>query len=194
MENTTELVENRTLSMHPKKFALWLFIVSVIMIFAAWTSAYIVRRAEGNWLEFDLPPAMLYSTIIIAFSSISMHWAFISAKKDNLNQIKIGLLITVILGAVFVYLQYISFSQLIDNQVWFGGKKSNPAGSFVYVLAGAHAVHIIGGALFLLITLYYSFANEVHSKKLLLIDMCTTFWHFLDVLWIYLYVFLMLYR
>lgn len=188
------MVENRPLSMHPKKFALWLFIVSIIMIFAAWTSAYIVRRAEGNWLEFDLPPSMLYSTIVIALSSISMHWAYLSAKKDNFLNVKIGVSITVLLAAFFVYFQVDGFGQLIENQVWFGGKKSNPAGSFVYVLAGAHAVHIIGGALFLLITIYYTFRQEVHSKNMLLIDMCTTFWHFLDVLWIYLYVFLMLYR
>jgi cytochrome c oxidase subunit 3 len=194
MTDSNPLFVSRQPSIHPKKFALWLFIVSIIMVFAAWTSAYIVRRAEGNWLEFELPDEMLYSSIIIFLSSFSIHWAYISAKKDNFFHIKLGLLLTLFLGIVFIYLQLKGFGKLIENNVWFGGKKSNPAGSFVYVLAGAHALHLVGGIIFLLITLYHAIKLHIHSKNMLLLDMCTTFWHFLDVLWIYLYVFLMLYR
>ena len=78
------------LSMHPKKFALWLFIVTVIMIFAALTSAYIVRQADGNWVIFELPRLFLVTTAIILFSSVTMHWAYLSVKKDNLDAAKIG--------------------------------------------------------------------------------------------------------
>jgi len=75
-----------TLSMNPRKFIMWLFIVSIIMLFAAMTSAYLVRRAEGNWLEYDIPAVFSYSSVVLAISSITMHWAYVAAKKRQLWQ------------------------------------------------------------------------------------------------------------
>src|SRR4028119_721555 len=83
------------LAMHPKKFATWLFIVSIVMIFAALSSAYMVRRAEGNWLEFELPTIFWINSIILLASSFTMHWAYFSAKKDSLNNLKLAMLLTV---------------------------------------------------------------------------------------------------
>jgi len=102
-----------TLSMHPKKFMLWLFIVSVIMIFAAWTSAYLVRQAEGNWLEFEMPSIFWFNSAVLLVSSITMHWAYISAKKDNLATMKVAVLITFILGMVFLVGQWMGWAQLV---------------------------------------------------------------------------------
>lgn len=189
-----ESISERPLAMNPLKFALWLFIATIVMLFGAWTSAYIVRRAEGNWLNFDLPSMMYISTAVLLISSFSMHWAYWSAKKDNLDSVKIAVIITFILGLVFLVFQVMSFNQLIENNIWLGGKRSNPSGSFLYVLSGMHGLHIIGGIVFLLITLFKTFKFEVHSKKLLLIEMCTIFWHFLDGLWLFLFLFLMLNR
>ncbi len=178
-----------TLSMHPKKFAMWLFIVTVVMIFAAMTSAYIVRQSEGNWLEFDLPQTFWLTSGIILLSSITMHWAYLSAKRDNLKSLRIAMVITTVLGVAFLIGQYMAWSDLVAMDVYFVG---NPGGSFVYVLSGLHAAHLIGGVVFLLITLVSVFRYRVHAKSMAQMEMCTTYWHFLDGLWLYLFVFLLL--
>ncbi|MGK7397822.1 MAG: cytochrome c oxidase subunit 3 [Candidatus Cyclobacteriaceae bacterium M3_2C_046] len=177
------------LSMHPKKFALWLFMVSVVMIFASLTSAYIVRQADGNWLEFQLPPIFFITTGIILLSSISMHWAYISARKDQLDQVKIGLAITGIIGVAFLIGQIMGWSRLVQMDVYFVG---NPAGSFVYVLSGVHGLHIVSSIVFVLVVLLATFRYKVHSKNMIRIEMLTTYWHFLGGLWIYLFLFLWL--
>lgn len=178
-----------TLAMHPKKFILWLFIVSIVMIFAGLTSAYIVRQGDGNWLEFSLPVELWYSSVIILLSSVSMQWAHYSAKKDNLNNLKIAMLITSLLGIAFVVSQFQVWEVLTAMQVKFSG---NPSGSFLYVLTGVHVFHLVTGILFVLIVLVQTFRYKVHSRKMVQIDMCNTYWHFLDALWIYLFVFLLM--
>lgn len=182
---------DKPLAMHPKKFALWIFIASVIMIFAALTSAYIVRQSDGNWMMFDLPNSFWITSGIILISSATMHWAYLAAKKDNLEATKIAITITTILGVAFLIGQYIAWGDLVKRNVYFVG---NPSGSFVYVLSGLHGLHIIGGVIFLLIVLVATFRFNVHSKKLSQIEMCATYWHFLDGLWLYLFVFLLLNR
>ncbi|UJP66853.1 cytochrome c oxidase subunit 3 [Mongoliitalea daihaiensis] len=177
------------ISMHPKKFALWLFIVSVVMIFASMTSAYIVRQSEGNWLEFDLPQIFWYSSVIIILSSLSLHWAYLSAKKDELSAVKTGMIITSILGFAFLISQWYSWVALVDRDVYFVG---NPAGSFLYIFTGLHAIHLISGVIFLIIVLISSFNYKVHSKNMVSLEMCMTYWHFLGGLWLYLFMFLLL--
>ena len=188
-----KLVEEakRPLSMNPKKFALWLFIVSVIMVFAALTSAYIVRQAEGDWLIFELPRLFWITSIIILVSSGTMHWAYLAAKNDNLESVKVATIFTTILGIAFLVGQFMAWGDLVSNNVFFVG---NPSGSFAYVLSGLHGLHIVGGVVFLSILLSAAFKYNVHSKNLSLIEMCATYWHFLDVLWLYLFVFLLLNR
>lgn len=178
-----------TLSMHPKKFALWLFIVTVVMLFAAFTSAYIVRQSEGNWLQFDLPQMFWITSGVIVLSSITMHWAYLSAKRDNLDAVKLAMGFTTILGIIFLVGQFIAWEALVDRNVYFVG---NPAGSFVYVFTGLHGLHLIGGVVFLLIVLIQTFRYKVHAKSLDQIEMCATYWHFLDGLWLYLFLFLLL--
>lgn len=181
----------KPISMNPKKFALWLFMVTIGMIFAALTSAYIVRQAEGNWLDFALPIEMWISSGIILISSVTIHWALISAKKDNLERVKLAVSITTLLGVAFLITQFYSWEALVENKVFFVG---NPSGSFLYVLSGLHGVHIISGIIFLLIVLFSTYKYKVHSKNLNQIQMCASFWHFLDALWIYLFLFLLFYR
>lgn len=182
----------KPLSMNPKKFAMWLFIVTVCMVFASLTSAYIVRQAEGNWQIFDLPPMFWITSVVILLSSGTMHWAYVAAKRDNLEMVKVAMSITTVLGIAFLVGQVLAWGELVQNNVYFTG--GNPSASFVYVLSGLHGVHIVGGVVFLLITLVAVFRFQVHSKSLNLIEMCLTFWHFLDALWLYLFVFLLLNR
>jgi cytochrome c oxidase subunit 3 len=181
----------KPMSMHPKKFALWLFIVTVIMIFAALTSAYIVRQSDGNWLLFDLPSLFLVTTGIILVSSATMHWAYISVKKNNHESAKLAIVITTILGVTFLLGQYMAWGEMVRNSVYLVG---NPSGSFVYVISGLHGLHIVGGVVFLLAVMISIFRVKIHSKNLLQIEMCATYWHFLDGLWLYLFVFLLLNR
>lgn len=180
-----------TRAMNPKKFAMWLFIGSVVMLFASLTSAYIVRQAEGNWLFFELPGVLTVSTVIILLSSVTMQWAFWSARKDNLSLVKLLIAVTMFLGVSFLVLQFMGWKDLVNNQVYLVG---NPSGSFLYVITGLHGLHIISALVFLLLVLIAAFRFRIHSKNLLQIEMCTTYWHFLGGLWLYLFVFLLLYR
>ena len=181
----------KPLTMNPKKFAMWLFIVTVVMIFAALTSAYIVRQAEGNWVYFDLPYLFWVNTAIIMVSSATMQWAYSSAKRDNLESDKTATTITSILGVAFMVGQFLAWKDLVANRIHFIG---NPSGSFVYVLSGLHAAHVIGGVVFLLILLGSALSLKVHSKNLNQIEMCATYWHFLGGLWLYLFLFMLLNR
>src|SRR5690606_11564881 len=177
------------ISMHPKKFAMWLFIVSVVMVFAGLTSAFIVRQSEGDWLQFELPNVFWITSGIIILSSVFMHWALMSARKDQLDNLKIAISITTLLGIVFLVGQWYSWVALVEMDVYFVG---NPGGSFLYVLTGLHAVHLFSGVIFLIIMLISTFRYKVHSKRLVKLEMCATYWHFLGGLWLYLFVFLLL--
>lgn len=183
-----DIVE-QPISMHPKKFALWLFLVTVVMIFAALTSAYIVRQAEGNWLEYELPEIFWVTSGIVILSSIALQLAYYAAKKDNFLGLRIGMVLTVLLGIGFLVGQWYSWVALVDREVFFVG---NPAGSFLYVFTGLHAVHLISGVIFLIIVLISTFRYKVHSQALNTLEMATTYWHFLGGLWLYLFLFLLL--
>lgn len=184
--------ENNTGGIHPLKFALWLIIISIIMMFAAFTSAYLVRRAEGNWLEFGLPNILLINTVVIVLSSITLQLANSAAAKDNIAKSRLLLYITFGLGIAFLIGQVNAWSDLVTNNVYFGGESSNPSGSFMYVLTGVHGFHIITGLLYLASVIVGSLRYKVHSKSMLRIQLCTIYWHFLGGLWVYLYIFLRL--
>jgi cytochrome c oxidase subunit III len=181
-------------SMNPKKFALWLFMVSVMMLFGAWTSAYIVKRADPAWTSFELPGQFWLNTAIMVASSITMIWAYYSAKKDNLDQTKMALGITMALGLAFLVGQWMAWQKMVEMNYYFAGSGSNSSSSFIYVLTGFHGLHIVSGLLFLLIVFVSSFRFKVHSKNMLRMEMCSTYWHFLGALWLYLFVFLLLNR
>jgi cytochrome c oxidase subunit III len=181
----------KVLTMHPKKFALWLFMASVLMLFASWTSAYIVRQAEGNWMFFDLPVLFYYSTALIVISSVTMQLGYFAAKKNNLQRVTTLVTITAVLGLLFLVAQVLGWSQLVNNSVYFVG---NPSGSFVYVITGFHGLHIISAIIFLLIVLKSASEKRIHSGSMAQIEMCATYWHFLGFLWVYLFFFLMINR
>jgi cytochrome c oxidase subunit 3 len=190
-EMETTNIEKGNLSMNSKVFSLWLFMVSVVMVFAALTSAYIVRQAEGNWYVFDLPGIFYTSTVVILLSSATMHGAYLAAKKDQFNLMKILMLVTSVLGVAFLVMQFYGWIFLVNINVYFVG---NPSGSFLYVLTGLHGLHLVSGVVFVLIVLVQAFQYKVHAKNLTLMQMCGTYWHFLDGLWLYLFVFLLLNR
>ncbi|MCZ2476116.1 cytochrome c oxidase subunit 3 [Aquirufa ecclesiirivi] len=184
---TNSIEAKATRSVNPKIFTMWLFIVSIIMLFAAFTSAYLVRKAEGNWVEFQLPDLFWISSVVLLLSSASMHFALLAAKKDQFNALRISISITFVLGLLFLVLQYFGWVQLVEMNVYFVG---NPSGSFVYVLSGLHGLHLISGLIVLIVALVAAFRMKINAKALTQIKICSTYWHFLDALWIYLFLFL----
>jgi cytochrome c oxidase subunit 3 len=181
----------KPLAMHPKKFGMWLFMASVMMLFMALTSAYIVRQAEGNWAYFELPTLFYVTSIVIVVSSFTMQWAYVSAKKDQPSQLKTLLLITSLLGLAFLVGQFFGWKQLVANSIYLVG---NPSGSFLYILTGLHGLHIVSAIIFLWIVCAAAYKGKINSKNMVSIELCTTYWHFLGGLWLYLFVFLLLYR
>lgn len=173
----------------PVKFILWLIIVSVVMMFAGLTSGYIVRQAEGNWTEFQLPEIFWFSTLAILSSSFTMHWAYRSAKNAALETQKRALWATLILGTSFLLCQWMAWVNLVDQQIYLAG---NPSGSFLYVISGLHALHIIAGLLLVLSSLIGAYRGIEAEKNVFRMEIAAIFWHFIDILWIYLFVFLLL--
>jgi cytochrome c oxidase subunit 3 len=184
----------KPLSMNPKKFAMWLFIASVVMLFGAWTSAYIVKRGEPGWSSFELPAQFWINSVVILLSSGSMIWSQYSVRRDNFEMAKVGVSITLILGVAFLTGQWFGWQKMIEMNYYFTGMGSNTSSSFIYVLTGFHGLHIVGGLVYLVIILISVFRQKVNSKNMSPIEMCSTYWHFLGVLWLYLFVFLLLNR
>ena len=176
---------------HPQKFALLVSCASVVMLFAALTSAYVVRQAAGNWLEFPMPVLFLYSTLTLVVSSFTLHFAYKGFLAGNVKTYKYLLLLTFVLGILFIYLQYKGWMALVALGVELG---TNPSGSFLYVLSGLHAAHILGGLAAVFVAILHAFILpfEVSAKRKLRFEMTQIYWHFVDVLWIYLIVFLWL--
>lgn len=185
----------KPLSMHPKKFALWLFQVSVVMIFGGLTSALIVRRGDGNWMYFELPTLFWISTVIILVSSATMHWAYLAARRDNIGSAKLAMILTLLLGIGFLVSQVMAYDYLVGQGIHFvNSTAAHISGSFVYVLSGLHGLHIVSAVIVVAVTTVSVFRYRIHSKNMTSMEMCMTYWHFLDVLWLYLFVFLLLNR
>lgn len=184
-------IPKKQLAINPKKFILWMFMVSIVMVFAALTSGFIVRQAEGNWIIYELPSQLWISTIILIVSSATAQWALNRSKKGEALQTRMGLVLTLVLGLIFLSTQVWVWDILVQHDVYLVG---NPGGSFLYVLMGVHAFHLISGLIYLIIMLVRSYRVEDISEMHFQLGLSTTYWHFLGGLWIYLYVFLIIYH
>jgi len=176
---------------HPHKFALWVAIGSIIMMFAAFTSAYVVRRAAGNWLEFRLPDIFMVNTAVILLSSVTLHLAYTSFKQGKEQRYKGLLIATFLLGLAFVVLQYKGWEVLTSMGATF---TVNPSSSFIYVISGVHAAHVLGGiaALTVALTHAYVLPYKPTLRRKQRFELVVHYWHFVDILWIYLMVFFMI--
>jgi cytochrome c oxidase subunit 3 len=172
------------------KNMLYIGIFSILMLFAGLTSAYIVAQGDGRWIEFELPFMFWVSSGIILISSASMNWALISVKTNNYRNLKTALLITIFLGLAFCTTQFLGWSELISAGIFFAGKTANPGGSFIYLLSGMHSVHIISGLIYLIVIYTKSKNNVYNANNYGGVKNSAIYWHFLDALWIYLFVFL----
>jgi cytochrome c oxidase subunit III len=173
---------------HPQKFALWIGIASIVMLFIALTSAYIVRKAQGNWYEFRMPDMFYYSTAMIIASSVALHFAykFYLSNKESLYK---GLLsVSFLAGIGFLVLQYLSWKQLNAQDIYMD---TNPSASFVFALTLLHAAHIIVGVVALMAAMIIALIQpyKITPIRTLRLELVMTYWHFVDILWVYLLIF-----
>jgi len=185
MERTMQQNTERK-KIHPHKFALWVAMGSIIMMFAGLTSAYIVRKSQGNWVEYHLPPVFWVSTIAILLSSITMILGIRAFKNRAMAKFKAMMWLTIILGVAFAILQYVGFKILYAQNIRVDG---NPSESFVFIIAGLHLLHILGGIIALLIVFFRASRTRVKVYNAVGLEIAGAYWHFVDVLWIYLFVF-----
>ena len=176
---------------HPHKFTLWIGLASIVMMFTGFTSAYIVKRNLANWITFDLPRIFWYSTAVIIISSLTIILSRNYFRQREMKQYRLWLAVTMILGIAFVCMQYIGFTQLWHNGVTL---TRNVSFSFLYIIVGLHALHVIGGVIALIILLAKAYSIKRKNYSPVPIDLMNTYWHFVDLLWIYLLVLLSMIR
>ncbi len=186
---------------HPQKFMMWVAMGSMAMAFAGLTSGYVVRQAQGNWRYYELPAMFWYSTIAIVISSVTMILGVKAFKNREMPKFRILISITLILGVLFGVLQYWGFYDLYHQlqQVRINGETlnesapvrvdGNPSESFLFVIAGLHLAHLFGGIIALLIVFFRAFRTRVKVYNATGLEIAATYWHFVDILWVYLFVF-----
>lgn len=186
-------VQTRRNKIHPHKMVLYVGMAGLFMLFVALTSAYIVRRASGNWLEFSIPTIFYVNTLVIVVSSLTLHLAVRAFRREAAGAYKTWLSVTFALGIAFLVMQFMGWNALAAQGVPL---KINPAGDFVYAFGWLHAAHVIGGIAALSVTLLFAFMLPLRytPARALRLDLTTIYWHFLDCLWIYLIIFLSLQR
>lgn len=176
---------------HPHKFTLWVGIGSLLMMFAGLTSAYIVKRNQASWQTFDLPQLFWYSTIAIIISSITIYLAEKAFKQREMAKYRRLLSATVLLGVLFIVFQFLGFRQLNIQGLGLGKKGSV---DFLYVIVGLHAAHVLGGLVALIILFAKAFSKKTRNYNSVPVELVSTYWHFVDILWVYLLIFLLMIR
>lgn len=182
-----EAVSTQRKKIHPHKFTLWVGIGSIIMMFAGLTSAYIVKGSLPGFSSVQMPKIFYYSTAVMLLSSFTMQWGLKSFKERGMQQYRRLLTVTMILGILFIILQITGFSQL-----WNAGSKlqgAAGAGQFLYVIFGLHAVHVLGGIIALIVMFIKAFSARIRNYNSVPVEVMSTYWHFVDLLWVYLFVF-----
>lgn len=190
---TQKPIEQDRENLKARKFMMWLFLVSSFIYFAGLTSGYIVYTAghPSRGIKTILPEVFQYSTIAIIISSVTMHLAYLSGKKLQFSKQNLYLVITALLGVVFFVLQYQAFGILFNRGVVFSGNP-NASQSFIYVFVASHLLHIAMGILLLIRALSGKLTTISPVRNTFRLEVTSIFWHFIDILWIYLYVFLLL--
>ncbi len=188
------LEEHKERNARSKKLLLWFAIMSMIMVFAGLTSGYIVSKSRPDWKTFTIPNAFLISTIVIIASSITFHLAKIAIQKDKKSSTTSYLLITLALGIAFVFFQFKGFSELVAIGLYPTGPTSTITTQFLYAFVVVHLAHLAFGLISLLVVIYNHFKQKYNATQTLGIELGAMFWHFLDFLWLYLFLFLYFFK
>jgi cytochrome c oxidase subunit 3 len=178
-----------------RKMMLWFGIASLIMGFAGWTSAYIVSSGRDDWQhDYELPSAFFISTLVILVSSLTYHFAKKAEGAGRKRNTTVFLLATLLLGLLFIGLQFYGFSQLVSRGYYFTGPTSNITMSFIFLIAMVHVVHVVAGLISLLVVCYRHLRGKYGPGRMLGMELGITFWHFLGLLWLYLILFMYFFR
>ena len=177
-----------------KKMMLWLGMISMSMTFAGLTSAYVVSSSRADWIQqIDLPFDFTISSLIIILSSVTFYLAFKMLKMKNLKITHLLLIITLSLALAFIYFQIQGFNGIIEKGYYFTGPESSITTSYLYILVLLHIAHLVAGIIIVLYVLFNSFMGVYFNGNTLGFELALTFWHFLDILWLYLYLFVSFY-
>ncbi len=187
---STVAIQQRN-KIHPHKFTLWIGIGSIVMMFAGLTSAYIVKRNQANWITFELPLAFWYSTAVIIASSVTLFIAGKAFRQREMVKYRWLVTVTTILGVLFIVLQVLGFQQL-----WAAGitLQKQVSYSFLYVIVGLHGLHVIGGIIAILLLFAKAFSKKIRNYNSIPLELVSTYWHFVAILWVYLLIFLLMIR
>jgi len=181
-------VNDQRKKIHPHKFTLWVALGSIIMMFAGLTSAYIVKRDQPGWTSFPIPRAFWYSTAVILLSSLTVQMALKSFKEREMLRYRNLITLTAVLGLVFMLLQWVGFKAIWNTGITF---KGSGGGQFLYIIAGLHVAHVLAGVVALIVMFIRAFASKIRSYNSVPVELMSTYWHFVDLLWIYLFIFFM---
>jgi cytochrome c oxidase subunit 3 len=184
------VTEQQRKKIHPHKFTLWVAIASILMMFAGLTSAFIVKSNLVGWEGVKMPVVFWYSTATIVASSLTIQMALRSFRQREMKQYRSLMAITFVLGILFVVLQWLGFNELWKQHVTFKGAAG--AGQFLYVIFGLHALHVIGGVIALMVLFIKAFFGKIKLYSSVPVEVAATYWHFVDILWIYLLVFFLI--
>ena len=177
------------------KLLLLFAMISMTMMFAGLTSAFVVSKSRADWLkDFQLPTAFYFSTLTIIGCSVTFHLAKKAIQKDNHKKTMSLLLATLVLGIAFVILQFVGFGQIVANGYYFTGSESSITTTFLYIVTLVHLLHLAGGIISLLIIIYNHFKQKYNSTQTIGIELGAMYWHFLDILWVYLFLFLYFFK
>jgi cytochrome c oxidase subunit III len=182
--STIQMSERKRL--HPHKFTLWLGIGSILMMFAGLTSAVIVKRNQADWQGFTLPGIFWYSTGVLLLTSLTIQMSLRAFRERLMRRYRSLISLTVIGGVLFVMLQIKGFEALWAERLTF---KTSVAASFLYIIFGLHAAHVMGGIVALLILFFRAFSSRSRNYSAVPVEIVSTYWHFVDLLWLYLLVF-----
>jgi cytochrome c oxidase subunit III len=182
-------------SQHKARIAMWVALCSILMLFTALVSAYIFLAAGGGVRPVKLPLLLWLSTALIVTSSLTLKRAVSSLKQGSDRSYSRWLSLTVALGLAFLASQLLSWRQLVEQGIYLAG---NPHSTFFYLLTGMHGAHLVGGIMalnyLLLRTWRLSSRSEALRKRQTAASVVALYWHFMDVLWVSLFLFLLLWR
>ena len=167
------------------KVGLWVFLGSLTMLFAAFTSAYLVRSAGSDWAPLQVPSMLWINTVVLLLSSVTIELGRRAFESWRPLAFRKWMSVTFLLGALFIAGQFLAWRQLAEQGIFLG---SNPHSSFFYVLTGVHAVHVLGGIVALLYVMVQSWRYQLTPGASSAPVLCATYWHFVDAVWIYLFV------
>ncbi len=185
-QGTTQEKINRS-----KKTMMWFAMVSMAMVFAGLTSAYVVSKTRKDWVtDLVFPQAFVYSILVIVASSVTFYLVKKAIEKNNRSLATILLLSTLTLGIIFIVLQFEGFKDIINQGYHFTGPTSNIVSTFMFIIVVTHLAHIVGGILVLLVVIYNHFKQKYKVGQTLGLELGAMYWHFVDFLWVYLFLFL----